>query len=75
MKQSAANRRKPKKKSAIAESRVKPEIYVKTVDQRYAWRTNYARAEIRVKSGKYQYLQWRDGETVRSLYLGTKRSS
>lgn len=68
-------RKKSRTKRAIAESRVKPEIYVKLPNPRYTWRTDYARAEIRVKSGKYQYLQWRDGETVRSLYLGTKRPS
>ena len=63
------------KKAAIAESRPKaeiPEIFVKTTD---AMRSEYARAHIRVKGGKYLYLAWKDGDRVRNFYLGQKRNS
>ena len=43
--------------------RVMPEIFVKVRD----WR--YAKAHIR-KRGNSRYLAWRDGSTVRELYLG-----
>jgi hypothetical protein len=66
----------PKPKKAIVPARrVKaeiPEIYVKISE---GWRSSYAQAKIRVKNGKYLYLQWRDGERVHSFYLGQKRNS
>jgi hypothetical protein len=34
-----------------------------------------AKASIRIKSGEYQYLTWRDGDQVRTFYLGKKRQS
>ena len=37
--------------------------------------TEFARANIRVKAGKYLYLAWRDGEHVRNFYLGKKRNA
>ena len=49
-----------------------PEIFVKIDD---GARSTYARAAIRVKSGKYLYLQWRDGGRVLSFYLGRKRNA
>lgn len=64
-----------KKNSAIAGSRPKaeiPEIFVKTTN---AMRSEYARAHIRVKGGKYLYLAWKDGDRVRNFYLGQKRNS
>jgi hypothetical protein len=63
------------KKQAIPERRPKaeiPEIFVKTTN---AMRTEYARAHIRVKGGKYLYLAWKDGDRVRNFYLGQKRNS
>lgn len=63
------------KKTIVPPRRVKaeiPDIYVKTSD---TWRGSYAQAKIRVKSGKYLYLQWRDGDRIRSFYLGQKRNS
>ncbi len=63
-----------RRKSAIAKSEAKPEIYVKISGQE-TWRgPQYARAHIRIKAGEYQYLQWRENERVRSLYLGRKRT-
>lgn len=65
-------KRKPK---GDRESKAKPEIYV-AITQGSRWRrTLYARAHIRVKAGGYQYLQWRDGEKIKTLYLGMKRES
>jgi len=65
--------RKIGRKSAIAQSEAKPpEIFVR-VEKRAHWKENYARAHIRVKAGEYQYLQWRENDRVRSLYLGRKR--
>ncbi len=46
-----------------------PEIFVKCVDRQHPWRDPYARAHLRNRSG-YAYLTWRDGERVRSFYLG-----
>jgi hypothetical protein len=69
--------RKSKRKSAIGKSRATaPEIYVKIkTTGRASWfrDSQYARAYIRIKSGEYQYLQWRENNQVRSLYLGRKR--
>lgn len=69
---------KPRKtagKRAIAQSEAKPpEIFVKLGRDSY-FRPAYARAHIRVKAGEYQYLQWREDQRVRSLYLGRKRKS
>jgi hypothetical protein len=65
-----------KRKSAIVKPRrakpEKPEIFVRTRDQ---WGPRYAHASIRVKSGKYLYLVWRDGGHIRNFYLGQKRNS
>ncbi len=67
--------KKSKRKGAIAERRAMPEIYVKLPTMN-SWRQPaFVKAKIRLKAGEYQYLQWRDGETVRSLYLGRKRKS
>lgn len=57
-------------RSAIAKSRTSPppEIFVKSV-QHDTWHAPFCRAHLRNKKG-YIYLQWRDGERVRSLYLG-----
>jgi hypothetical protein len=49
-----------------------PEIYVKTSD---GLRTSYAHAHIRVKSGLYNYLVWRDGDRILNFYLGKKKNS
>jgi hypothetical protein len=66
---------KTKRKIAIAESKAKPpEIFVRVKKEAY-WKSVYARAHIRVKAGEYQYLQWRENDRVRSLYLGRKRKS
>ncbi len=68
-------KRKTTKKRPIDKSRVKPpEIYVR-VEGRAYWRSTYARAHIRVRTGGYQFLTWRDGTRVRTLYLGKKRNS
>jgi hypothetical protein len=67
--------RKKAKKRAIGESKAKPpEIFVQIENHGY-YRSQYARAHIRVKADEYQYLEWRDGGRVRSLYLGRKRKS
>lgn len=63
------------KNRPIAQSRAEaeiPEIFVKTSD---GIRSSYARAHIRVKSGKYNYLVWRDGDQIRNFYLGKKRET
>ena len=49
-----------------------PEIFVRTSEE---WPSRYAHASIRVKSGKYLYLVWRDGGRIRNFYLGQKRIS
>lgn len=49
-----------------------PEIYVKTSESE---RSGYALAHIRVKSGLYNYLVWRDGDRVLNFYLGKKKGS
>src|SRR5882762_4955874 len=46
-----------------------PEIFVKCVDREKPWRDPYARAHLRNKHG-YVYLTWRDGQRVRTFYLG-----
>lgn len=65
-----------KRKSAIAKARrakpEKPEIFVRTVGERWP---RFAHASIRVKAGKYLYLVWRDGGRIRNFYLGQKRIS
>jgi hypothetical protein len=70
----AANSSKPVKKKrprAIAARRraSPPEIFVKCVDRDAPWRDPYARAHLRNRNG-YVYLTWRDGQRVRSFYLG-----
>ena len=66
----------PKSKKAIVKPRrakaETPDIFVKTTE---GSRSSYAQANIRIKSGKYLYLQWRDGDSIRSFYLGQKRNS
>ena len=63
------------RKKAIAQSKASaPEIFVK-VSKEAHWKSEYARAHIRVKAGEYQYLQWRENDRIRSLYLGRKRKS
>lgn len=66
----------PKEKRTIVKPRrvepELPEIFVKVGN---GWRSTYAKAAIRVKSGKYLYLQWRDGGRVLSFYLGRKRNA
>jgi hypothetical protein len=55
---------------AIAARRASPpEIFVKSVDREHPWRDPYARAHLRNRNG-YVYLTWRDGQRVRSFYLG-----
>lgn len=49
-----------------------PEIFVRVGD---GYKTTYAHASIRVKSGQYLYLVWRDGGRIRNFYLGKKRKS
>jgi hypothetical protein len=62
-----------KRKRAIAKSKPKPEIFVR-IAGKYNWSgPAYAKAHLRVKSGGYQYLEWKDGARPRSLYLGKKR--
>jgi hypothetical protein len=68
-------KKKAKPRKAIAKSKPKPEIFVR-VPGRYNWSGMlYAKAHIRVKSGEYQYLEWRDGDRPRSIYLGKKRKT
>jgi len=70
-----AKRRKNGRAIAIVKSEARaPEIFVRVKKQAY-WKSGYARAHIRVKAGEYQYLQWRENDRVRSLYLGRKRES
>lgn len=60
----------------VTEAPQEPELYVKLPSStEFAWQIRYARARIRVKNGKYLYLFWRDGDTVKNFYLGKKRSS
>ena|SRR5271156_2671408 len=55
---------------AIVERRTSPpEIFVKCMDRDHSWRDSYARAHLRNRNG-YVYLNWRDGNKVRSFYLG-----
>jgi hypothetical protein len=63
------------RKRPIVRSRATaPEIYVKA--HNIDWRiSDLKRAHIRVRAGEYQYLQWRDGDKVRSFYLGRKRKA
>jgi len=52
-----------------------PEIFVKCVDRAHPpWRDPYDRAHLRNRKG-YVYLTWRDGERVRSFYLGKRRAN
>lgn len=66
---------KSAKKSAIAHSRAShPQLYVRIPG--HDWRgPRMAKASVRIKSGEYQYLTWRDGDQVRTFYLGKKRQS
>jgi hypothetical protein len=71
---SAENRSKPVKKngrsrSIAARRATPPEIFVKCLDREHPWRDPYARAHLRNRNG-YVYLTWRDGQRVRSFYLG-----
>jgi hypothetical protein len=67
------NSQKKVAKAAIAKSRTShPAIYVR-LGSRDFWHGTYAKASIRVKAGEYQYLTWRDGDQVRTFYLGKKR--
>ena len=67
--------KKVRSQRAIAKSRSKPEIFVR-IKGKYDWQGSvYAKASIRIKSGEYQYLTWRDGGQVRTFYLGRKRKS
>lgn len=61
---------KKTRKRLVDRSRTNPpaEIFVKGVGYD-TWNTPYCRAHLRNKRG-YVYLQWRDGDRVRSLYLG-----
>lgn len=74
----SVDRRKRTKKSSrtiVKPGRAKPEkpeIFVRTQEE---WPSRYAHASIRVKSGKYLYLVWRDGGRIRNFYLGQKRNS
>ena len=62
--------RKTAVRPAIAARRATPpEIFIKCVDRAHPWRDPYARAHLRNRKG-YVYLTWRDGERVRSYYLG-----
>lgn len=64
---------KIRKKIAIVKGRSNhPELYVR-IAGRDSWRPAMAKASIRVKAGEYQYLTWRDGNQVRTFYLGRKR--
>ena len=50
-----------------------PSIYVRFLDNSGPWgRYDYARASIRVRSGKYAYLVWREGTHVKTFYLGKR---
>jgi hypothetical protein len=62
-----------RRKKAIAKSKAKPEIFVRIAGKNYWSGYTYAKAHLRVKSGGYQYLEWKDGARPRSLYLGKKR--
>lgn len=66
---------KGSKKRPIGVSRVKPpEIFVR-VSEKNLWRESYALAHIRVRSGCYRYLAWREAGKVREFYLGEVRES
>lgn len=66
-------KKKSKRKTAIAKPKAKPEIFVKIGRDRWGYEYIYAKAHIRIKGGEYQYLEWWDGTSPRSLYLGRKR--
>jgi hypothetical protein len=61
--------RKPLARSIAGRRASPPEIFVKCVDREHPWRDPYARAHLRNRKG-YVYLTWRDGQRVRSFYLG-----
>lgn len=68
---SVDGKRRRKRGAAIAKPRrvTPPEIYVHWRDPERPWRSPYARAHLRNKKG-YVYLTWREGERVRTFYLG-----
>jgi hypothetical protein len=73
--ESAGNFMKKSKRAIAKPRRVKveaPEIFVRTGE---GYRASYAHASLRIKSGKYVYLVWRDGGRIRNFYLGRKRDS
>jgi hypothetical protein len=52
-----------------------PDIFVRISQRDGLYRTSYAKASIRVKSGQYLYLVWRDRDQVKNFYLGKKANS
>jgi hypothetical protein len=66
--------KKTKRRKAIVKSRTEPPaIFVQVTSSKYGYpRDAYAKATI-WNRGAAQYLRWRDGDTVRNLYLGSKR--
>lgn len=65
------------KKNDRKKRKAMPEIFVKInnpTTKPWSFREfQYASAHIRVKAGRYIYLEWREGASIRSLYLGTRR--
>lgn len=57
-------------KKAIAKSRTTPKIFVEHPNPvGFFHGPRYAKATLQNKKG-YVYLQWKEGDTVRSLYIG-----
>jgi len=53
-----------------------PKIFIQIGTEPACWHCKrtaiHARGSI-VRRGEYQFLQWRDGETVRRFYLGKRK--
>lgn len=58
------------RKRSSRRRRATPTIYVSGHKSRFSqWKRDLCRAHLRNKKG-YVYLQWRDGDEIRSFYLG-----
>jgi hypothetical protein len=58
-----------RKKSIVERGVTPPAIFVAVKPHGY-FQNHYAQASIRVRSGCYRYLVWRDGGKKREFYLG-----
>jgi hypothetical protein len=63
-----ARKKDPSRSPGPSRTNPPPDIYVR-VEGQNTWSTKYASAHLRNRKG-YVYLTWRDGEKVRSFYLG-----